>query len=233
VDPAPDRVRGVCFIRVADGFARGQMIQHRQRLAGPLILAALIAACAALAGCGGSSGSATATGLPHFTGGDAVPAKAPPPIHLTDYRGHSVDLSSLKGRPVLVAFLYTHCHDLCPIVASKVHTAYSLLPPHTKRPLFLAVSVDPEHDTPASAEAFNRRHLTNGEIDWLLGSRPELERVWKAWGVLPQRNKKDPEVIEHSAEIYGVGADGMIHVLYPPSFKPAGLAHDIPILASL
>jgi protein SCO1 len=204
---------------------------HRKSYGGPTMLA-LAVACVAIAGCGGSSGSA-ASSLPHFTGGDAVPAKAPPPIHLTDYRGHRVDLSSLKGRPVLVAFLYTHCHDLCPIVASKVHTAYSLLGPHTRRPVFLAVSVDPEHDTPASAAAFNRRHLTGGEIDWLLGSRPELERVWKAWGVLPQRSKKDPEVIEHSAEIYGLGADGMIHVLYPPSFKPAGLAHDIPILASL
>jgi protein SCO1 len=193
-------------------------------------LLALAAACLAIAGCGSSSGGAT--GGVRFTGGDAVPAKLPPPIQLTDYRGHRVDLSSLKGRPVLVAFLYTHCHDLCPIVASKVHAAYSMLGPHTKRPDFLAVSVDPEHDTPASAAAFNHRHLTSGEIDWLLGSRPELERVWKAWGVLPERNKKDPEEIEHSAEIYGVGADGMIHVLYPPDFKPAGLAHDIPILAA-
>jgi protein SCO1/2 len=196
-----------------------------------LCLLGLAAACVALVGCGGSS--STAAELPHFSGGDAVPAKAPAPIRLTDYRGHSVDLAALKGRPVLVAFLYTHCHDLCPIVASKVHTAYSLLAPGTKPPLFLAVSVDPEHDTPASARAFNREHRTSGEIDWLLGSRPELERVWKAWGVLPERNKKDPEVIEHSAEIYGIGSDGKIHVLYPPNFNPAGLAKDIPVLASL
>jgi protein SCO1/2 len=138
-----------------------------------------------------------------------------------------------RAGPVLVAFLYTRCHDLCPIVASKAHTAYALLPLQTKPPLFLAVSVDPEHDTPASARAFNREHRTSGEIDWLLGSRPELERVWKAWGVLPERNKKDPEVIEHSAEIYGIGSDGKIHVLYPPNFNPAGLAKDIPVLASL
>jgi protein SCO1 len=196
-----------------------------------LCLLGLAVACVALVGCGGSSG--TAAELPHFSGGDAVPAKAPAPIQLTDYRGHSVDLAALKGRPVLVAFLYTHCHDLCPIVAAKIHTAYSLLKPGTKPPLFLAVSVDPERDTPASARAFNRAHRTSGEIDWLLGSRPELERVWKAWGVLPERNKKDPEVIEHSAEIYGIGSDGKIHVLYPPNFNPAGLAKDIPVLASL
>ena len=40
-------------------------------------------------------------------------------------------------------------------------------------------------------------------------------------------------MIEHSAEIYGIGSDGKIHVLYPPTFNPAGLAKDIPVLASL
>jgi cytochrome oxidase Cu insertion factor (SCO1/SenC/PrrC family) len=55
---------------------------------------------------------------------------------------------------VLVAFLKKHCTDLCPVVVAKVHTAYSLLRPDEKRPAFLAVSVDPEHDTPASAAKF-------------------------------------------------------------------------------
>jgi protein SCO1/2 len=195
-----------------------------------LCLGAIGAACIGAVGCGGSSGGATAS-TPGFVGGDAVPAKPAAPIRLTDYRGHRVDLASLKGRPVLVAFLYTHCEDLCPVVAAKVHTAYSLLRPNEARPVFLAVSVDPEHDTPASAAKFNREHRTGGEIDWLLGSRAELERVWKAWNVVPQPEKKDPEVIEHSADIYGVGADGEVHVLYPPEFKPPLLARDVQTLA--
>jgi protein SCO1/2 len=195
-----------------------------------LCMAAVGAVCVALAGCGGSSSGAT-TSTASYPGGDAIPAKPAAPIDLTDYRGHEVDLSKLKGRPVLVAFLYTHCHDLCPIVGAKVHTAYSLLRPGEKRPVFLAVSVDPEHDTPASAARFNREHRTTGEIDWLLGSRPELEKVWKAWHIVPEREKNDPETIEHSADIYGVGADGDVHVLYPPEFKPPLLARDVQTLA--
>jgi protein SCO1/2 len=183
-----------------------------------------------VAGCGGSSGGTTAS-APGFAGGDAVPAKPAAPIRLTDYRGQEVDLAKLKGKPVLVAFLYTHCEDLCPVVAAKVHTAYSLLRPNEPRPVFLAVSVDPEHDTPASARKFDREHRTSGEIDWLLGSRPELKRVWKAWNVSPKHEKDDPEVIEHSADIYGIGADGDVHVLYSPEFKPPLLAHDVQTLA--
>jgi protein SCO1/2 len=192
---------------------------------------ATIAACLALSACGGASATASHS-LPRFPGGDAVPAKPAPPLRLTDYHGHTVALASLRGRPVLVAFLYTHCEDLCPIVAAKVHTTDSLLGAQAKRPVFLAVSVDPAHDTPASATKFNREHRTGGEIDWLLGSHAELARVWKAWGVIPEREKNDPEVIEHSADIYGIGPDGDVHVLFPPSFKPAHLAHDVSLLAS-
>jgi protein SCO1/2 len=190
---------------------------------GAVVLAAL------LGGCGGSGSQSSTSSFP---GGFAVPAKPAPPIELTDYRGHKVKLAKLKGRPVFVAFLYTHCTDLCPIVAGKVHTAYARLP-KGKRPVFLAVSVDPAHDTPASATLFDRRHRTTGEIDWLLGSRPELEKVWKAWGVKPQHNAKNPEEIEHSAEIFAVDPQGRIRARYQPNFKPAGLAAGSELLASL
>jgi protein SCO1/2 len=197
-------------------------------------------ACAALAvsllaaGCGGGSGSSTssAVGVTEIAGADAVPARQAPPIDLTDQYGKKIDLAKLQGKAVLVAFLYTHCTDLCPIVAGKVHTAYAQMP-KGQRPLFLAVSVDPGHDTPASAAYFNKRHRTTGEIDWLLGSRPELEKVWKAWGVKPEREANDPEEIEHGAEIYAVDPQGQIRALYSPTFKPELLAQGSKTLAQL
>ena len=188
-----------------------------------------------LAGCGGGgsgSSSNAAVSVPEVPGADAVPATHAPAIDLTDQYGKKVDLAKLKGHAVLVAFLYTHCTDLCPIVAGKVHTAYARLP-KAERPLFLAVSVDPAHDTPASAAAFNKRHRTTGEIDWLLGSQAELEKVWKAWGVKPEHNANDPEEIEHNAEIFAIDPQGQIRALYPPDFKPAKLAVGARTLAQL
>lgn len=197
-------------------------------------------ACAALAisllaaGCGGGSSSSTsgAVGVPEIAGADAVPARQAPPIELTDQYGKKIDLAKLKGQSVLVAFLYTHCTDLCPIVAGKIHTAYAQIP-KAQRPLFLAVSVDPAHDTPASAAYFNKIHRTNGEIDWLLGSQAELEKVWKAWDVKPEHNAKDPEEIEHGAEIFAVDRQGQIRALYSPTFKPELLAQGSKTLAQL
>jgi protein SCO1/2 len=186
-----------------------------------------------VAACGGGSGSSdTAVTLPAVAGADAVPAKTAPPIDLTDQYGKKIDLANLEGKPVLVAFLYTHCTDLCPIVAGKVHTAFAQMP-KSQRPLFLAVSVDPAHDTPASAAAFNKRHRTTGEIDWLLGSHAELEKVWNAWGVKPEHNANDPEEIEHNAEIFAIDPQGQIRALYPPNFKPAKLAIGTRTLAQL
>jgi cytochrome oxidase Cu insertion factor (SCO1/SenC/PrrC family) len=81
--------------------------------------------------------------------------------------------------------------------------------------------------------SFNREHPTTGEIDWLLGSRPELEAVWKAWNVERHHNRKDPEVIGHSADVYGVGSDGDVHVLYAPEFKPGNLVKGMEALAGV
>lgn len=197
----------------------------------PLTVAAL-ALGLLVAGCGGGGSTNAAVTLPQVAGADAVPARPAPPIKLTDQYGKKVDLAKLKGRSVLVAFLYTHCTDLCPIVAGKVHTAFAQMK-KAERPLFLAVSVDPAHDTPASAATFNKRHRTVGEIDWLLGSPAELEAVWKAWGVKPEHNAKDPEEIEHNAEIFAIDPQGRIRALYPPSFKPEKLAEGTPALTGL
>jgi protein SCO1/2 len=207
---------------------------HRPRHLLPLAPLAVGALAVGLlvSGCGGGGSSSSTVTLPRIAGGDAIPAKAAPPIELTDQYGKKVDLAKLKGRTVLVAFLYTHCTDLCPIVAGKLHTAYASLK-KGERPVFLAVSVDPAHDTAASAATFNKRHRTVGEIDWLLGSRAELEKVWKAWGVKPEHDANDPEEIEHNAEIFAIDPQGQIRALYPPSFKPDKLAEGTRTLARL
>jgi protein SCO1/2 len=207
---------------------------YRRALRPTSLAVAALALGLLVAACGGGGGGSTnaAVSVPAMAGGDAIPAKAAPPIELTDQYGKKVDLAKLKGHTVLVAFLYTHCTDLCPIVAGKIHTAYAGLS-KAERPIFLAVSVDPAHDTPASAAAFNNRHRTAGEIDWLLGSHKELTKVWDAWGVRPETDPNDPEEIEHNAEIFAIDPQGQIRALYPPNFKPAKLAIGTKTLAQL
>src|SRR5580704_10462563 len=68
-------------------------------------------------------GGQTAT---HIAGYDGLALSSPrpaPPLALDNYLGTPVNLASYRGRAVLVTFLYTHCPDVCPLIASHLHTA--------------------------------------------------------------------------------------------------------------
>ena len=71
-----------------------------------------------------------------------------------------------------------------------------------------------------------------GKMEYLIGSRPQLERTWKAWGIATHVPKKKPDLVEHSAEIFGISGSGKITTIYPSNFKPAEIVHDVPLLAA-
>jgi cytochrome oxidase Cu insertion factor (SCO1/SenC/PrrC family) len=71
-----------------------------------------------------------------------------------------------------------------------------------------------------------------GRMDYLIGSRRELEPVWRRWGILSRADPSDPEQVEHSAMIYAIGASGKVYTLYPGNFKPDWIVHDVPVLAA-
>jgi cytochrome oxidase Cu insertion factor (SCO1/SenC/PrrC family) len=94
------------------------------------------------------------------------------------------------------------------------------------------VSVDPQGDTRKAVAGFLARHEMTGRMQYLVGSAHELARVWKAWGVGSEKDAQKPEFIDHSGLIYGITASGKRTTLYSPSFKPADIAHDVPLLAA-
>ena len=70
--------------------------------------------------------------------------------------------------------------DLSGIVTFCNPTALRILGPHAKVSVF-AVSVDPKGDTPAAVKAYEREKRLVPQFHYLIGSRPELMRVWRAW----------------------------------------------------
>jgi cytochrome oxidase Cu insertion factor (SCO1/SenC/PrrC family) len=93
------------------------------------------------------------------------------------------------------------------------------------------VSVDSRGDTKKTVTRFLAQHEMTGRMQYLVGSTPELARVWKAWGVGSERDAKQPDLVEHSGLIFGISASGKRTTLYSASFKPADIAHDVPLLA--
>jgi protein SCO1/2 len=193
---------------------------------------------ALVVGCGGSSSSSDPTSTStaaDYAGATANPAKPAPPLALDNYDGKAVNIDSYHGKAVLVTFIYDHCPDVCPLIVSNLHAAQNEMSAAERKQLqIIAVSVDPKGDTPQTVKKFLADHQMTGRMDYLIGSRPQLEQVWHNWNIVSKNDpsRKSPDAVEHSALIYGISGTGEITTLYPANFKPDQIVHDVPKLAS-
>jgi protein SCO1/2 len=188
---------------------------------------------------GGSSkpalpGNAAAVKVSSFDGSAVSPPQPAPALAtLRNYDGSSFNLAGQHGKAVFVTFLYAHCPDVCPLIASNLHNAYAKMSPAMRRCVaIVAVSVDPHGDSSSTVAAFVSEHQLKGEARYLIGSAGQLVPVWKAWNVGSEKDTSRPDLVNHSALIYGIGASGRIDTIYPASFSPAQLIHDVTPLLS-
>jgi protein SCO1/2 len=213
------------------------------RIARPGVLLALAVLAASVAAvtvllAGGSSRPALPGGVRQaapgsgFFGTLAVPARPAPAIDLHDQRGEPVTLARYRGKAVLVTFLYTHCPDVCPLIAANLGVALARLGPRAARARLIAISVDPRGDTPAAVARFLAAHRLAGKMRYLIGSPSQLARTWAAWSVGSTREIGQPDRVAHSALVYGITAGGVLKTLYPASFDPSQIVHDVPRLAA-
>lgn len=162
-------------------------------------------------------------------GGDAAPD-----FTLTDQFGNQMSLAEQRGKLVVLTFLYTHCPDICPLTAARLRQVYAELGTDAEEVSFLAVSVDPERDTTQAAYAFSERFGMLDRWSYLIGTRQELEPVWKAYyiGVLPDPAQHDQ--VMHTAPIYLIDRDGRRQVLHTTGGETDAIigevVHDIQIL---
>jgi protein SCO1 len=78
----------------------------------------------------------------------ANPNDCLPALSLVDQHGQPVMLSTLKGKPVLIDFVYTSCHLECPVLTAKFRIVARRLGPTLGRQVkMVSISLDPEHDT--------------------------------------------------------------------------------------
>jgi protein SCO1/2 len=143
-----------------------------------------------------------------------------------------VTLAQYRGKVVFVTFLYAHCPDICPLIASNLRVSLNLLGKRAAGVQVIAISVDPRGDTPAAVASFLQAHEMTGRMQYLIGSPAELARTWSAWSVGSTREVGSPDLVAHTALVYGISAKGTLTTLYPDSFAPEQIAHDVPVLAA-
>ena len=198
---------------------------------------ALLAALAASA-CGGGGGhehgaaaSVTVTGgSGRFAGGELDPPRPTPDFTLTDQTGQKVSMADQRGKLVLLTFIYTNCPDVCPLITQNLNQALQMLGTERDEVRVLAVSVDPEGDTPKSVDEYAKAHHLLPEFHYLIGSRDELTKVWKAYDVAAVAS--DPELVDHTAYTMLVDQSGEGRVIYDSQVKAKDVVHDVRALLS-
>jgi protein SCO1 len=143
-----------------------------------------------------------------------------PDFELTSQDGEAVSAAGLRGRPVVVTFVYSTCEDTCPAQVQSIRGALDDLGEEVP---VIGVSVDPGNDTPARARAFLLEQSMTGRMEFLLGTRAQLAPLWKAFGIAPQRKGR-----EHTAYTVLVDGDGRQRIGFPASqLTSRRLAHDL------
>jgi protein SCO1/2 len=154
---------------------------------------------------------------------------------LIDQAGRPFQLSSQRGREVVLVFGYTHCPDVCPATLARLASILHRLPSSQQDRVRVAfVTVDPARDRPVVLERFVR--LFDPRFIGLTGSDAQLEPVYDAYLVSHERvpdnaGASDYEVA-HSTLLYFIDPDGRLRVLHDRRDKDPDISHDIAALLS-
>lgn len=203
------------------------MTRLRLVLVGALVLLAVASALTGVIAASQRGGDddvePASLGRPSEFNGSTLPDGVEAPrFRLRDEQGRALASDDLRGRPVVVAFLYSTCEDTCPLEAQQIRGALDKLGDDEQIPA-IALSVDPKNDTPGSARRFLAEQRVYGRMRFALGTRAELEPVWRGFFIQEQTEES-----EHQARVTLVDGRGFQRVGYPiDMLTPDNLAEDI------
>ncbi len=98
--------------------------------------------------------------------------------------GQAVTLTSLRGRPVVVAMFFASCTYACPVLVSDLQRIREALPPEVRaKAAFVLVSFDTQRDTPAALHAYRERLGLDASWALLHGSAEDVQELAMLLGV--------------------------------------------------
>lgn len=150
-----------------------------------------------------------------------------PAFTLSDQEGHDFSLGSTRGRVVAMTFVYSRCTSACPITLQTIRGALDDLESSRDEVDVLAITVDPEADTPRSVQRFLREQRVGDFVRYLTGPRARMRPIWKAYGIQPQGKGQE----DHSAFVLLVDRRGFLRVGAPAQTLTVDeLANDLQVL---
>lgn len=138
----------------------------------------------------------------------AQPAAIGGPFQLTDQNGKAVTDKSLKGKPTLIFFGYTHCPDVCPTSLFEISEVLRAMGKDADKVNAVFISVDPERDTPATMKDYLSSF--DPHLEGLSGDPAETAKVISSYRVYAKKvpTKDGDYTMDHTALIYLMDRDG-------------------------
>jgi protein SCO1 len=138
----------------------------------------------------------------------AQPAAIGGPFQLTDQHGKAVTDKSLKGKPTLIFFGYTHCPDVCPTSLFEISEVLRAMGRDADKVNAIFISVDPERDTPAAMKDYLSSF--DPHLEGLSGDPAETAKVITSYRVYAKKvpTKDGDYTMDHTALIYLMDRDG-------------------------
>ena len=128
-------------------------------------------------------------------------------FELEDGAGKTVSDQTLRGKPFLVYFGYTHCPDVCPTELARISDILSKMGDKAIPTLF--ITVDPERDTPKVMQDYVSSF--NPAVIGLSGSPQAVEATEKTFRVFARKGQPQPDgdySMDHSSIVYLMDKNG-------------------------
>jgi protein SCO1/2 len=157
-----------------------------------------------------------------------------PESKLIDQDAQTIRLSDLRGKVLLVGFIFTTCSGTCPATTHRMVQVQQELSTRgmldAGRVHFLSVTLDPARDKPEALRGYMRLYDIDSEHwSFLTGPESDVSQVINAWDmwVRPAPNGQ----LDHPSRVFLVDTKGQVREIYSLSFlKPAWVAEDMQLL---
>jgi protein SCO1/2 len=154
---------------------------------------------------------------------------------LVDSAGKPFDLASLRGKAVLVSFVYTTCTGVCPgTTAAMVRIQDRLKEAGLwgSSVEFVSITLDPARDSPEVLRQYARLFGVDASgWHFLTGPSPQVEAVIAAWGMWVKAGPTG--ALDHPSRIFLVDPRGRQREIYSLEFlKPETVLQDVRLVMS-
>jgi protein SCO1/2 len=160
--------------------------------------------------------------------------RTPPDFTLTTQGGQPLRWKDLRGKVVLVSFIFTTCNGSCPATTHRMSQIGQVLQEQglfqEDRVRLVSITIDPTRDTPAALLAYAKLYDADlAHWTFLTGSPGRVAEVLAAWGMWAKRLANSQ--LDHPSRVFLVDPQGRVREIYNLEFlKPTWVVQDVRLL---